>query len=461
MQQIDIAPRQNTENSIRIAIAGHTNTGKTTLIRTLMRSSVGEVKDAANVTRVGAAYHYDGLQATFVDTPGFQHPLAVSMYLEAQEEDKNYKPSTKLEQKLNFDMDAIRSLEKSDIVIYVGSLSVVPDDSYKEEIEIVKKIQPKVIAILSQRRKQIDASGEAITNDRIYQWQEVLKEQKIEHVVVFDAHWDRPEKINEIYDSLSKTLSTRERKLLDRGIKIFNQRSDDICNESLSLLSECIESCQKQSSIFVKKGNYSEPEVRQKIVEELNKECLVFAIRVAELYKIAAEHPTDSKEELKIRLTESIDFGARMGSGTLVSSIFGGAGAVIGALIGAVLAGAISGGMGAGAGALAGAQTGGAIGAAIGGVGLLNDNEDNVKVQVSSEIIRDISASNLALIWGLSNIGFGRGSELSQTEIEEIKKEILDKELLLHDVDWTKLSKEEILIHCQQALDRLKSFDCN
>lgn len=41
----------DTKERVRIAVAGHTNTGKTTLIRTLMRTVVGEVGDSPNVTQ--------------------------------------------------------------------------------------------------------------------------------------------------------------------------------------------------------------------------------------------------------------------------------------------------------------------------------------------------------------------------------------------------------------------------
>ena len=41
---------------INIAIAGHTNAGKTTLIRTLMKASVGEVGDSTNPTKEQQEY---------------------------------------------------------------------------------------------------------------------------------------------------------------------------------------------------------------------------------------------------------------------------------------------------------------------------------------------------------------------------------------------------------------------
>ena len=36
-----------------------------------------------------------------------------------------------------YDKEAIDSIKKSDIVIYIGNLSIVPDDSHKDEIDVI------------------------------------------------------------------------------------------------------------------------------------------------------------------------------------------------------------------------------------------------------------------------------------------------------------------------------------
>jgi predicted HTH domain antitoxin len=424
-----------------------------------MRSSIGEVGDSPNVTKKGDAYYYDGLQATFIDTPGFQQASAVAMYLDAKQEDPKFKMPKNWEAKVRFDLDAMEALEKSHVVIYVGSLSVVPDDSYKEEISIVRRIQPRVLAVLNQARRQLEAGSEEEVDNRIAQWNEVLKEQEIESVIVFDAHWDKPAKINEIYDSVRHVLAPKYRNLFEDGLSQFKERQAELRREACTMLASCIRRCQKQAGVTVKKGQYLEAETRKKIAEELYDANLVFLIRAAKLYQIAAEHPTESKDQLKLRLKESVDFGARIKTGTLVSSVIGGGGAAIGAAIGAVLAGAISGGLGAGAGAALGAQIGGGIGALFGGMGIFLDEDDNVEVGVESEELRDIVAANLAAVWGLSNVGFGRGRELAQGEIETIKNEILSSEILPSDINWITVDEPVVIDYCEKVLKALEELE--
>ncbi|MFW6359873.1 MAG: GTPase, partial [Chroococcales cyanobacterium] len=130
--------------TIQIAVAGHTNVGKTTLIRTFTRQPVGEVGDLANVTQIGELYFYDSLQANFIDTPGFQYPSIALDYLDSQP------LSQRNEEKIKFDKEAIKYIEESNIVLYVGNLSIVPDDTHKDEIDVVLKIKPKVVGILNQ-----------------------------------------------------------------------------------------------------------------------------------------------------------------------------------------------------------------------------------------------------------------------------------------------------------------------
>ncbi|MGL4500084.1 MAG: GTPase, partial [Planktothrix sp.] len=103
------------DKKINIAVAGHTNTGKTTLIRTLMKKSVGDVGDVPNLTKEGEKYYCKGLQANFIDTPGFQFASVLMMYFDALNENPNFKMPSSWESDVVYDQDAIKCVEKSDV----------------------------------------------------------------------------------------------------------------------------------------------------------------------------------------------------------------------------------------------------------------------------------------------------------------------------------------------------------
>src|SRR3546814_12776278 len=78
------------EPILKIAVVGHTNTGKTSLLRTLTRdSSFGDVADSPGTKRhvEGARLRLDGRPALeWFDTPGWDDSIALLEYLERLDE---------------------------------------------------------------------------------------------------------------------------------------------------------------------------------------------------------------------------------------------------------------------------------------------------------------------------------------------------------------------------------------
>src|SRR6266446_2978156 len=86
-----VSGERDSMTTIALSLISHTNAGKTTLARTLLRRDVGEVRDAAHVTLFNEAYtliESAGARLVLWDTPGFgdsarllkrlkrmQHPL--------------------------------------------------------------------------------------------------------------------------------------------------------------------------------------------------------------------------------------------------------------------------------------------------------------------------------------------------------------------------------------------------
>ncbi|HEU5284054.1 MAG TPA: GTPase domain-containing protein, partial [Burkholderiales bacterium] len=63
------------ESTINLSLVSHTNVGKTTLARTLLRRDIGEVRDRAHVTEAAEAHVLietgQGDVLRLWDTPGF------------------------------------------------------------------------------------------------------------------------------------------------------------------------------------------------------------------------------------------------------------------------------------------------------------------------------------------------------------------------------------------------------
>lgn len=445
---------------VSIVIAGHTNTGKTTLIRTLMKTSIGEVDDRANVTKIGQSYYYDSLQADFIDTPGFRDASVYSMYLDMLEENPDSKIPTKWEEKIRLDSDAIEAIKKSTAAIYVGSLSVVPDDSHIEEMDVVRRLQPKVIGVLNQYQSQLKASSKSIVDGRIDSWKDKLTKKNISHIIVFDAHWDKYSKVHQIYDSICKILNEKEKIIFSEGLEFFKKRQKEIQKEACNMLSECVQKLQK-IEITMARGNYSEEEISNKISQMVLKSIVDFIKNVIELYKVAAEYPTETKQALQMRLKANPNISSRFSSALETIAVCGGGGATIGSVIGGVITGVLSGGLGAKAGSELGRQIGTVIGGGIGslaGIAILFDNDnDTVTIRMTSEEIKNVVIECLTTIWGLSINGYGRDRELTEDETKKIEQQIRDITESFCSLNWTDLEKHTIANYCESVLEELEN----
>lgn len=442
--------------TIKIAVAGHTNAGKTTFITTLMRMNVGKIDDAANVTTEETLHSYDGLQATFIDTPGFQNPTVALMFLDGCQLSEKY---TK---KIALDLKAIDALKQSDIAIYLASLSGVPDDSDIGEIEVVKKIQPKVIAVLNQYHYNLKSGGKAKVENRIRQWTEVLNQNGIDNVITFDAHWDKRSKEQKIYDAIEKNLDDSQKADFYLGLTKFKERQNEIRGYVCGALARTCENLQK-IKVCVQIGEYKDDTDRtiklkndvEKLVEE---EISYFLAYIEKLYKVAAEHPKDSLKNWQPKDDQKMSLSARLGTATGVSVVLGAIGAAVGGIIGAVGAGLISGGLGALGGAAVGAQWGGIAGTGLGSLAIFSDSDDLSCVTLESKSIENMIKVCLATAWGLEHNGFGRGKSLSTDETKEMESQISKLFTKQKIDDWTKVNQVNVINFCKNILDELEQY---
>ncbi|NEQ38469.1 MAG: hypothetical protein F6K40_20235 [Okeania sp. SIO3I5] len=197
---------------IRIAVTGHTNSGKTTMIQTLMKQKIGEIDDRANVTKDVqlAPYEYD-----FIDTPGFQQANTLLLVKKDVIE-----LDSELEKELEYEMKAFKAIESSDVILYVVSLETVPERSHEKEIELIVSTQKGVVALLNKgislSQPTTDSDAVAKQTTRIERWKDVLHNCGVSKSFVFDAHSHDPGRVVEIYSAIKECLPTNKKSLFER-----------------------------------------------------------------------------------------------------------------------------------------------------------------------------------------------------------------------------------------------------
>jgi GTPase Era involved in 16S rRNA processing len=149
-------PRKREEaqnvDRIKIAIAGHTNTGKTTMLRCLTKRSSGELADREHVTVSKHTVHHETLQAAFVDTPGLEKARVALLLKESAVSEGEI--VRKLEQRhLDVEVEVIKALKETDIVYYVTSLGVVPDGGFEDEVALIRQYCTRIIGVTNMANK--------------------------------------------------------------------------------------------------------------------------------------------------------------------------------------------------------------------------------------------------------------------------------------------------------------------
>lgn len=171
--------------TIALSLISHTNAGKTTLARTLLSQTVGEVRDAAHVTLESTSYPLidtpQGDQLVLWDTPGFgdsarlvkrlrQHGSPIGWFM-SQVWDRFRDQTFWLNQL------AVRNTrEQADVVLYLVNAAEEPQDAgyLAPELSLLEWIGKPVIVLLNQtgarRPREEEEQAESRWRMHLQQW---------------------------------------------------------------------------------------------------------------------------------------------------------------------------------------------------------------------------------------------------------------------------------------------------
>jgi GTPase SAR1 family protein len=234
---------------INVSLLSHTNVGKTTLARTLLRQDIGEVGDRAHVTEVAESHvlieSASGDALILWDTPGFGDSTRVLKRLQQGEKPIGWflsrvwdrfadRPFWCSQQAMH------NARETSDVILYVVNAGEPPSSAgyVDAEIRILGWIGKPVILLLNQLgppRDAIQSAGD------VQQWQaHVAQYSWIETVLPFDAFARCWVQEGTLLAQVQRLLTAERQQVFARLRESWRERNLAVFGESMQALAEQI-----------------------------------------------------------------------------------------------------------------------------------------------------------------------------------------------------------------------------
>ncbi|WP_442594724.1 GTPase/DUF3482 domain-containing protein [Parapusillimonas sp. JC17] len=217
------------ETPLRLAVVGHTNTGKTSLLRTLTRNpGFGHVEDSPGTTRhvEGARLLVDGVVAVeLFDTPGLEDGMALLDYI-----DQLAPPSQRLdgperirrflqspESKRRFEQEArvLRKLLECDAGLYVVDVRDPVLGKHKDELALLASCGHPLLPVLNFTHSP---------DQRLGAWREALSRLGLHAIVEFDTIAPALDGETQLYDKLALLMDQHAGRLHTLRSDVVTQR---------------------------------------------------------------------------------------------------------------------------------------------------------------------------------------------------------------------------------------------
>lgn len=216
-------------NQLNLAIVGHANVGKTSLLRTLTHDSqFGAISDKPGTTRHVEAITFTLEQhhkIVFYDTPGLEDSITLYDYIERLNREypkrdgidklNAFLASPEAEHQFEQEAKVIRQLLKSDAAIYVVDVREPILDKYHDELAVLAQADKPILAIFNY-----SSSTSPYEDD----WKKLLSRIGIHSIIRFDAVFPSIEGEIRLYQSLSLLIESAKAILNQWQTKIEQQR---------------------------------------------------------------------------------------------------------------------------------------------------------------------------------------------------------------------------------------------
>lgn len=202
---------RNTATFLRIAVVGHTNTGKTSLLRTLLRDpEFGVVQDQPGTTRQveGARLLVDGeVVLELFDTPGMEDGVALMDYLDTlsrpgeridgPDRIRRFLDSPESQRRFEQEARVLRKLLVCDAALYVIDVRDPVLGKHRDELQALAMCGHPLLPILNFVRNP---------NTRTQQWREALSRLNLHTSIEFDTVAPALDGETQLYEKLALML---------------------------------------------------------------------------------------------------------------------------------------------------------------------------------------------------------------------------------------------------------------
>lgn len=205
---------ESSDPAINVAVVGHTNTGKTSLIRTLLRDDqFGNIDDAAGTTRSvekSVIFAGDDAVLNLYDTPGFEDSSALLLALDDLSKTVETKLPADLLRSLISHKDKFPDFEQetkvlrqslnSDVLLYIIDVREPLLGKYSDEVEILSKAGKPILPVFNFI---------AGNNESLMRWREQMARFNLHAALEFDTVAFDFEAEKRLYQKLQSLLERR------------------------------------------------------------------------------------------------------------------------------------------------------------------------------------------------------------------------------------------------------------
>lgn len=238
-------PTSDTQ-TVTLSLISHTNAGKTTLARTLLRRDVGEVRDAPHVTLFNESYtllEAGGPVLQLWDTPGFGDSARLLKRLKRFDKPVLWFLSQTwdrfTDKPLWCSQQALKNVrEDADVVLYLVNAAESPEGAgyVAQEMEILGWLGKPVLVLLNQTGPPHEPHVEAA---EMKAWKvHLLKHSVVREVLNFDAFARCWVQEDVLMESIGRLLSEGKQKVFGTLKHAWHERNRRTFEKSVQILAE-------------------------------------------------------------------------------------------------------------------------------------------------------------------------------------------------------------------------------